>query len=42
MNGEPMKIKRVNGKWVVYSVGSNLVDDGGDSEELKDFVLGGE
>ena len=40
MNGEPMKVKRVDDRWIVYSVGANLVDDGGDSERRQDFVLG--
>lgn len=40
MNGEPMKIKRFEEKWIVYSVGGNLIDDGGDSSQQKDFVLG--
>ena len=42
MNGEPMKVKRVDDRWVVYSVGVNLVDDGGNAEQQKDFVLGNE
>ena len=32
MNGEPMKVKRIDDQWVVYSVGENLVDDVGDSK----------
>ena len=42
MNGEAMKVKRVDDRWVVYSVGVNLVDDGGNAERQKDFVLGSE
>lgn len=42
MNGEPMKVKRVDGKWVVYSVGPDLKDDGGDLENRKDIGVGWE
>ena len=42
MNGEPMKVKRTDQQWLVYSVGLNLVDDGGNAKEIKDFVVGPE
>lgn len=42
MNGEPMKIKRTDKNWIVYSVGPDLVDDGGNAEKIKDFVVGPE
>ena len=46
MNGEPMKVKRVkveaDDQWVVYSVGEDLIDDGGNAKEIKDFVVGPE
>lgn len=46
MNGEPMKVKRVKletgDQWIVYSVGEDLVDDGGSAKEIKDFVVGPE
>jgi hypothetical protein len=28
--GEPLRLKKVGGEWVVYSVGQDLKDDGGD------------
>ena len=40
MNGESMKVKKLDDDWVVYSVGPNLIDDGGDSHAIKDFVVG--
>ena len=46
MNGEPLKVKRVKletgDQWVVYSVGEDLIDDGGNAKEIKDFVVGPE
>lgn len=44
MDGKPMKIKRVDDFWVVYSVGEDLIDDGGEVSEnsLNDFVVGPE
>jgi hypothetical protein len=43
MTGEPMIVKRIDDHWVVYSVGWNLKDDGGDpnpSPSTGDFSLG--
>lgn len=42
MTGEPMKIKRVGSAWVVYSVGANLIDDGGDFNAQADWGVGPE
>lgn len=36
-NGQPLRVKKVAGGWLVYSVGADLNDDGGD--EKKDVVL---
>ncbi len=36
-SGEPLRVKKVTGGWLVYSVGADLNDDGGD--EKKDVVL---
>ena len=41
ITGETMKVKHTESGWLVYSVGTNREDDGGDSDQLKDFVLGG-
>ena len=32
-NGKPLIVKKVDGGWLVYSVGENKVDDGGELEE---------
>ncbi len=42
MNGEPMKVKRENDRWIVYSVGTDLVDNGGSANLSEDFSLGAE
>lgn len=46
MTGEPMKVKLLKAEagdqWVVYSVGADLIDDGGNIEEAKDFAVGPE
>lgn len=42
MNGEILNVKRENDRWIVYSVGEDLVDDGGNAELVKDFVVGPE
>ncbi len=44
MNGDPMIVKRDDGRWLVYSVGLNLIDDGGDLDsapDQNDVGLGG-
>jgi hypothetical protein len=40
MTGDTMKVKGRTSGWVVYSVGTNLKDDGGDPSKQEDFVLG--
>lgn len=42
MTGETMKIKRVGSAWIVYSVGTNLIDDGGDFNAQADWGVGTE
>ncbi len=39
-NGEPMRLKKLPEGWMIYSVGSDLKDDGGDVAEVKDVGLG--
>lgn len=39
-NGQPLKIKRIETGWVVYSVGPNLTDDGGKIENREDVGVG--
>ena len=39
MTGELMKIKRTDDQWKVYSVGNNLIDDGGTNVDRLDHVL---
>ncbi len=40
-NGEPLHVKRLPQGWLVYSVGSNLVDDGGKlDDKLSDIGVG--
>jgi hypothetical protein len=39
--GEPLIVKRTDQGWVVYSVGSNEVDDGGEFEKDEDSGFGG-
>jgi hypothetical protein len=36
-SGEPLKLKRSENGWIVYSVMENGVDDGGDFREQKDY-----
>ena len=36
-SGQPLKTKHANDGWIVYSVMSNGVDDGGDFVEIKDY-----
>lgn len=38
-SGEPLKLKHTDEGWIVYSVMTNGVDDGGDFKDLKDFGL---
>lgn len=37
---KPLIVKRQDGQWVVYGLGTNLTDDGGDLDLLKDVGLG--
>lgn len=39
-NSEPLHIKKLPEGWLVYSVGMNLVDDGGTIEKVKDVGVG--
>lgn len=39
-NGQRLKIKRIEGRWLVYSVGLNLKDDGGKMEKNEDIGVG--
>jgi hypothetical protein len=39
-SGEPLKLKRTDEGWIVYSVFSNSTDDGGDFTEQVDWGLG--
>jgi len=39
-NGQPLRVKRVPQGWLVYSVGQNLIDDGGDYESGADVGIG--
>jgi hypothetical protein len=38
--GEPLHIKKIGDSWLIYAVGENLIDDGGDLEKMKDVGLG--
>ena len=38
--GQPPLIKRLPDGWVIYSVGKDLKDDGGNVDDLTDFGLG--
>jgi hypothetical protein len=38
-SGEPLKVKRTDEGWVIYSVGTNGIDDGGDFKDQKDVGL---
>lgn len=38
-SGEPLKLKHTDEGWIVYSVMTNGVDDGGDFKDLKDYGL---
>jgi hypothetical protein len=39
-NGEPLHLKKLPEGWLIYAVGENLLDDGGDLENKKDWGLG--
>jgi hypothetical protein len=39
-NGAPLHLKKLPEGWLIYSVGANLKDDGGDVEDKKDVGLG--
>jgi hypothetical protein len=39
-NGEPLRVKRLPEGWIVYSVGENLVDDGGKLDGKTDIGAG--
>jgi hypothetical protein len=39
-SGDTLRVRRVENEWLVYSVGNNLVDDGGEIGELKDVGVG--
>jgi hypothetical protein len=39
-NGEPLHVKRLSQGWLVYSVGRDLQDDGGDLENNRDVGVG--
>jgi hypothetical protein len=38
--GEALHVKVVDGEWLVYTVGPDLKDDGGDLANYKDFGVG--
>jgi len=38
-SGRPLIVKKVDGSWLVYPVGENLMDDGGDLEDSIDVGL---
>lgn len=40
-DGQPLRVKRVAGRWVVYSVGENLRDDQGDARPMKGDIVAG-
>ncbi len=39
-NGLPLRLKKTPQGWLIYSVGTNLEDDGGDQADQKDIGLG--
>jgi hypothetical protein len=39
-SGEMLRVRRVENEWMVYSVGNNLIDDGGQINDLKDVGVG--
>jgi hypothetical protein len=38
-SGQPLRLKRIENGWVIYSVFQNGLDDGGDFKDMKDFGL---
>lgn len=40
VNGEPLHIRRTPQGWLIYGVGANLTDDGGQLEDLLDVGVG--
>jgi hypothetical protein len=38
-SGEPLKLKHTDDGWLIYSVGINGIDDGGDFTDMKDYGL---
>jgi len=40
VNGEPLQIKKTPQGWLIYGVGTNLKDDGGQLRDLSDFGIG--
>jgi hypothetical protein len=38
--GSPLHLRKTAGGWIIYSNGSNLADDGGRLEDLKDVGIG--
>ena len=39
-SGKPLIVKKVEGGWLIYSVGENRIDDGGDLNEKKRLDIG--
>src|SRR5690606_19681110 len=39
-SGKPLLLKRTDKGWIVYSVMSNSVDDGGDFTDMLDYGIG--
>ena len=39
-DGKPLRVKKVRQGWLIYSVGKNLADDGGDIESYADVGIG--
>ena len=41
IDGKPLRVKKSKEDWIVYSIGPNKIDDGGNDDEKrpKDFVI---
>jgi len=39
-NGSPLHLRKAGDEWVIYSVGKDLIDDGGQLEDEKDIGIG--